>query len=49
MVINEGLLEYQVLLIYLSDFHGGTVGGEYAKPQNHRTTEPGYDKAMIFI
>lgn len=39
LVIDEGILDYQALITYLSDFLGGTIGDAYAAPQDRITVK----------
>lgn len=39
LTMNEGMLDYQVLITYITDHLGGTVGSEYAQPQGRITVE----------
>ena len=39
LTINEGMLDYQVLITYITDRLGGTVGSEYARPQGRITVQ----------
>ena len=33
LIIDEGLLDYQVLITYMADYLGGAVGADYAAAQ----------------
>ncbi len=37
LTMNEGMLDYQVLITYVTDHLGGTVGSDYAQPQGRIT------------
>ena len=39
LTVNEGMLDYQVLITYITDHLGGTVGSEYARPQGRITVQ----------
>ncbi|MBP3477800.1 MAG: bifunctional metallophosphatase/5'-nucleotidase [Lachnospiraceae bacterium] len=39
LIVDEGMLDYQILMTYLTDHLGGTVGSEYAGPQGRITVE----------
>ena len=39
LTINEGMLDYQVLITYVADYLDGTVGSDYAQPQGRITVE----------
>ena len=39
LIINEGMLDYQVLITYVADYLHGTVGGDYAQPQGRIAVE----------
>ena len=39
LTMNEGMLDYQVLITYVTDHLGGTVGSEYAQPQGRITVQ----------
>ena len=39
LTIDGGMLDYQILMTYLTDHLGGTVGNEYAEPQGRITVE----------
>lgn len=39
LTINEGMLDYQVLITYITDYLGGTIGSDYAQPQGRITVE----------
>ena len=39
LTIDEGMLDYQVLITYAADYLDGTVDGEYAQPQGRITVE----------
>ena len=39
LTINEGMLDYQVLITYITDHLGGTVSSDYAQPQGRITVE----------
>lgn len=41
---DEGLMDYQVLMTYLSDFLEGTVDEQYAMPQKRITVKPEKDE-----
>ena len=33
LAIDEGMLDYQLLIAYIADYLGGAVGSDYAEPQ----------------
>lgn len=39
LTVNEGMADYQVLITYITDHLGGTVGSEYARPQGRITVQ----------
>ena len=39
LTINEGMLDYQVLITYITDYLDGTVNSDYAQPQGRITVE----------
>ena len=39
LTMNEGMLDYQVLITYITDHLGGTVSSDYAQPQGRITVE----------
>lgn len=39
LTMNEGMLDYQVLITYITDHLGGTVGSDYAQPQGRITVK----------
>ncbi len=39
LTLSERMLDYQVLITYITDYLGGTVGAEYAQPQGRITVE----------
>lgn len=39
LLIDEGMLDYQALVIYIRDYLGGTVGSEYESPQGRILVE----------
>ena len=39
LTIDGGMLDYQILMTYLTDHLGGTVGNEYTEPQGRITVE----------
>ena len=39
LTMNEGMLDYQVLITYITDHLGGTVGSDYAQPQGRITVQ----------
>ena len=39
LTMNESMLDYQVLMTYLADHLGGTVGSDYARPQGRIAVE----------
>lgn len=39
LLIDEGMLDYQVLVTYVRDYLGGTVGSEYGSPQGRILVE----------
>lgn len=39
LTIDGGMLDYQILMTYLTDYLDGTVGNEYAEPQGRITIE----------
>ena len=39
LTMDESMLDYQVLITYLTDHLGGTVGSDYARPQGRITVE----------
>lgn len=39
LTMNEGMPDYQVLITYITDCLGGTVGSEYARPQGRITVQ----------
>lgn len=39
LTLNEGMLDYQALITYITDYLGGTVGETYAGPQGRITVK----------
>ena len=39
LTMNEGMLDYQVLITYITNHLDGTVGSEYAQPQGRITVK----------
>jgi len=39
LTMNEGMLDYQALITYITDHLGGTVGSDYAQPQGRITVK----------
>lgn len=39
MVVEEGMVDYQILITYISDYLGGSIGEQYSSPDGRITVE----------